>query len=287
MRLVTIDDGRPADRRAGSLTDDGIVDLAVAWPEGPRTVLEILRQGCLDDLKALDLSAVPRAARLPADAPLWAPVDRPGKILALGLNSRGHCAENDKPVPEIPIVFEKAVTALSAQGRDIVIPPGTDMLDWEVELCAVVGRRAKAVAVADAMDYIAGYTVVNDVSARDWQFAVSQWHRAKSGDTFAPMGPALVTLDEAGPWQEKRLVCRVSGDVMQDALAGEDMIFSPAEVLSFISQSETLEPGDCISLGTPAGVGYYTTPRRFLRPGDVVECDVSGIGLLRNPVVAG
>ena len=287
MRLVTIDDGGAADRRAGVLTGDGIVDLSVAWPDGPRTVLEILQRGALGDLRKLNVGAAPDAARLPADAPLWAPVDRPGKILALGLNSRGHCAENDKPVPEIPIVFSKATTALSAHGRDIVIPTGTDMLDWEVELCAVVGRRAKGVSVADAMDYIAGYTVMNDVSARDWQFAVSQWHRAKSGDTFAPMGPSLVTLDEAGPWQEKRLVCRVSGDVVQDAVAGDDMIFSPAEVLSFISQSETLEPGDCISLGTPAGVGYYSTPQRFLRPGDVVECDVSGIGCLRNPVVAG
>jgi 2-keto-4-pentenoate hydratase/2-oxohepta-3-ene-1,7-dioic acid hydratase in catechol pathway len=127
---------------------------------------------------------------------------------------------------------------------------------------------------------------MNDVSARDWQFAVSQWHRAKSGDTFAPMGPHLVTLDEAGDWRKMQPTCRVNGETVQTALAGQDMIFPPAEVVSFISQSETLEPGDCISLGTPAGVGYYRKPQRFLRPGDVVECEIPGLGLLRNTVLA-
>ena len=284
MRLVTIDDGGP--RRAGMLIDDGIVDLS-ALRDVPNTVLEILRrEGKLGELQRLDLASLRRAERLPADTPLWAPVDRPGKILALGLNSRGHCAENNKPIPEIPIVFEKAVTALNGPARPIVLPPGTDQVDWEVELCVVIGRRARGVGAGEAMDYVAGYAVLNDVSARDWQFAVSQWHRAKSADTFAPMGPALVTLDEAGDWRDKRLLCRVNGDVVQDAVAGQDMIFSPPEVVSFVSMSETLEPGDCISLGTPAGVGYYTTPQRFLKPGDVVECDIPGIGCLRNTVVA-
>ena len=286
MRIVTLNDGCPGCRRAGLLTDGAIVDLSVAWPDGPRTVLEVLQLGKLDALRRLDLGAVPDEARMPPDTPLWAPVDRPGKILALGLNSRGHCEENDKPIPKVPIVFSKATTALTGPGTDIVLPPGTDQVDWEVELCLVIGREAKGVPVERAMDHVAGFTVMNDVSARDWQFAVSQWHRAKSADTFAPMGPALVTLDEVGPWRRLRFLCRVNGETVQEAVAGEDMIFSPEEVVSFISQSETLEPGDCISLGTPKGVGYYSTPQRFLRPGDVVECEIPGVGLLRNTVAA-
>jgi 2-keto-4-pentenoate hydratase/2-oxohepta-3-ene-1,7-dioic acid hydratase in catechol pathway len=162
-------------------------------------------------------------------------------------------------------------------------------------LCLVVGRGARRVSPDQAMDYVAGFTVMNDVSARDWQFAVSQWHRAKSADTFAPLGPALVTLDEASPewgsnlrdgWPKLRLLCRVNGETLQDCLVGDDIIFGPAEVLSFISGSETLEAGDCISLGTPAGVGYYRRPQRYLKAGDVVECEIPGLGCLRNRVAA-
>lgn len=286
MRLVTLNDGYPGCRRAGILTPGAIIDVSVLWPDGPDTVLGILQHQMLDELRAIDLDAVPEEALYPLDTPLWAPVDRPGKILALGLNSLGHCRENDKPRPPIPLVFSKATTALTGPASDIVIPSGTSQVDWEVELCLVIGREAKGVSVDRAMDYVAGYTVMNDVSARDWQFAVSQWHRAKSADTFAPMGPSLVTLDEAGDWRKMRLTCCVNGQTMQTAMAGEDMIFSPPEVVSFISQSETLEVGDCISLGTPAGVGYYTKPQRFLKPGDVVECDIPGLGCIRNKVVA-
>ena len=285
MRLVTLNDGGP--RRAGLVTDRGIVDLGRLWASGPATVLGILQADKLDDVRAIDPASVPEAALLPTDAPLWAPVDRPGKILALGLNSRGHCAENDKPRPAVPLVFAKATTALIGPGEPIVIPAGTDQVDWEVELCMVIGREAKGVGADEAMDYVAGLTVMNDVSARDWQFAVSQWHRAKSADTFAPMGPHLVTVDEAGDWSRLRLTCRVNGETVQDAVAGEDMIFTPPEVVSFISQSETLEVGDCIALGTPAGVGYYRTPQRFLTSGDIVACDIPGIGCLRNPVAGG
>ena len=286
MRLVTINDGCDGCRRAGLLTPHAIVDLSVIWPDGPDTVLGLLQHQMLDELRALDLDAVPDEALYPLDTPLWAPVHRPGKILALGLNSLGHCQENDKPRPPIPLIFSKATTALTGPYEKIIIPPGTAQVDWEVELCLVIGREAKAVSVEEAMDYVAGFTVMNDVSARDWQFAVSQWHRAKSADTFAPMGPSLVTLDEAGDWRKLRLLCRVNGETVQDAVAGEDMIFTPPEVVSFISQSETLEVGDCISMGTPAGVGYYSKPQRFLKPGDVVECDIPGLGCLRNTVAA-
>ncbi|MBN2581627.1 MAG: fumarylacetoacetate hydrolase family protein [Planctomycetes bacterium] len=286
MRLVTLDGPCSMCRRAGIVTEGGIVDVFKLWPKGPRRVIDILRDGKLDELKAADLSNLRADAVLPADTPIYAPVDRPGKIVALGLNSKAHCAENDKPIPTTPILFAKAVTAVTGPGKAIRIPAGTDQVDWEVELCAVIGREAKGVSVEEAMDYVAGYTIMNDVSARDWQFAVPQWYRAKSADTFAPMGPQLVTLDEAPDWREMDLVCRVNGRQVQRCIAGEDMIFSPPEVVSFISQSQTLEPGDCVSLGTTSGVGYYTTPQQFLKAGDVVECEISGLGCLAN-VVAG
>jgi 2-keto-4-pentenoate hydratase/2-oxohepta-3-ene-1,7-dioic acid hydratase in catechol pathway len=284
MRLVTIDDrGR---RRAGIMTGKGVVDLSLAWPSGPRTVLEILRQGKLGELAKLDLSRLPTKALLPADAPLWAPVDRPGKIVCLGLNFRSHARENNLPLPKSPILFSKPSTALNGPRGTIEIPPGTEQVDWEVELCVVIGRAAKRVTVAAAMDYVAGYTIMNDVSARDWQFASSQWYRGKSPDTFAPLGPALVTLDEAGDWRDLTLTCRVNGETVQSSRA-EDMIFGVPEIVSFVSQGMTLEPGDLISTGTPSGVGHCLKPPRFLKPGDMLESEITNLGCLRNPVAAG
>ena len=292
MRLVTIDDGRG--RRAGVECSGGIIDLTVVWPAGPRRVVDILAEDRLEELR--EVLRVGGAGGpwepgergvLSAETGLWAPVDRPGKIVCLGLNFHSHARENDKPLPDAPLLFSKATTALNGPTGDIAIPDGTAKVDWEVELCVVMGRRCRKVAADDALAYVAGYTVMNDVSARDWQFASSQWHRGKSADTFAPLGPALVTIDEAGPWRDMELVCRVNGEVVQQALAGEDMIFGVEETLSYISQSMTLEPGDCVAMGTPAGVGHYRKPPRYLKSGDVVECEVSGLGVLRNTVRRG
>ncbi len=284
MRLVTIDDR--GGRRAGIMTERGIVDLSLAWPAGPRSVLEILQQGRLGELAKLDLSRLPPKALLAADAPLWAPVARPGKIVCLGLNYRSHASENNLPLPQSPILFSKPLTALNGPRGTIEIPPGSQQVDWEVELCVVIGRAAKQVTAEAAMDYVAGYTIMNDVSARDWQFSSSQWYRGKSPDTFAPLGPALVTLDEAGDWHDLDLACRVNGETVQSCRA-EDMIFGVPEIVSFASQGMTLEPGDLISTGTPSGVGACLKPPRFLKPGDVVECEISRLGCLRNTVAAG
>jgi len=284
MRLVTIDGPCSMCRRAAVVTERGLVDVFKLWPKGPRRVIDLLRDGKLDELRAMDLASVRPDAILPPDTPLYAPVDRPGKIVAVGLNSRAYCAENNKPLPTLPILFAKAVTALTGPGKAIRIPDGTNQVDWEVELCAVIGRETKNVGVDEAMEYVAGYTIMNDVSARDWQFAVPQWYRGKSADTFAPMGPCLVTLDEAPDWRTMELQCHVNGRRVQHCIAGDDMIFSPAEIISFISQSQTLEPGDCIALGTTSGVGYSTQPQQFLRPGDVVECRITGLGCLSNVV---
>ena len=284
MRLVTIDDR--GGRRAGLLTEQGLVDLSRAWPDGPRTVLEILRQGKLGELAKLDLSRLPAKALLPADAPLWAPVDRPGKIVCLGLNFRSHASENNLPLPKEPILFSKPTTALNGPRGTIEIPPLSQQVDWEVELCVVIGRTAKRVAVETALGYVAGYTIMNDVSARDWQFASSQWYRGKSPDTFAPLGPALVTVDEAGDWREFALACRVNGETVQSSRC-DDMIFGVPEIVSFVSQGMTLEPGDLISTGTPSGVGHFLKPPRYLKPGDMLESEITKLGCLRNPVAAG
>jgi 5-carboxymethyl-2-hydroxymuconate isomerase len=160
----------------------------------------------------------------------------------------------------------------------------TERVDWEVELAAVIGKRARNVAVEDALDHVYGYTVANDVSARDLQFSDGQWVRAKSLDTFCPLGPVLVTADEIPDPQALRLVCRVNGEVVQDATT-DLMVFGVAELISFCSHSFTLEPGDVLLTGTPWGCGEFMDPRRSLAPGDVVECEIDGIGVLRNPVV--
>jgi 2-keto-4-pentenoate hydratase/2-oxohepta-3-ene-1,7-dioic acid hydratase in catechol pathway len=269
------------------MTEHGLVDLSLAWPGGPRTVLEILQQGQLGELARLDLSRLPGKSLLHAVAPLWAPVARPGKIVCLGLNYRSHARENNLPLPKSPVLFSKPITALNGPCGTIEIPPGAEQVDWEVELCVVIGRTAKRVTAEAALDYVAGYTIMNDVSARDWQYASSQWYRGKSPDTFAPLGPALVTLDEAGDWRELELSCRVNGETVQAGRAGEEMIFGVPEIVSFVSQGMTLEPGDLISTGTPSGVGHCRKPPRFLKPGDVVECEISRLGCLRNPVAAG
>ena len=182
-------------------------------------------------------------------------------------------------------MFAKFPTSVIADGVPIRLPRAlTERVDWEVELAVVIGRRAHDVAVEDALDHVFGYTIGNDVSARDLQFSDGQWVRAKSLDTFCPLGPLLVTADEIPDPQALRLICRVNGEVMQDATT-DLMIFGVAELISFCSRSFTLEPGDVILTGTPWGCGEFMEPKRSLAPGDVVECEIEGIGTLRNPVV--
>jgi 2-keto-4-pentenoate hydratase/2-oxohepta-3-ene-1,7-dioic acid hydratase in catechol pathway len=209
----------------------------------------------------------------------------PGKVVAIGLNYQDHIRESGQPAPKVPLVFAKFPTSVIADGVPIRLPQElTERVDWEVELAAVIGRRAHAVAVEDALDHVFGYTIGNDVSARDLQFSDGQWVRAKSLDTFCPLGPVLVTADEIPDPQALRLVCRVNGEVMQDATT-DLMLFGVAELISFCSHSFTLEPGDVILTGTPWGCGEFMDPKRSLAPGDVVECEIEGIGTLRNPVV--
>jgi 5-carboxymethyl-2-hydroxymuconate isomerase len=209
-------------------------------------------------------------------------IERPGKIVAIGLNYMAHVRESGAEAPKRPLVFAKFPTSVIGPDEPIRIPRGlTERVDWEVELAAVIGREARGVAAADALSYVRGYTIGNDVSARDLQFADGQWVRAKSLDTFCPLGPEVVALDDP---QNVKLQTRVNGEVMQDSNTSE-MIFGVAELISFCSHSFTLEPGDVILTGTPWGCGEFMEPKRSLHDGDVVECEIEGIGVLRNPVV--
>ncbi|HZO05253.1 MAG TPA: fumarylacetoacetate hydrolase family protein, partial [Solirubrobacterales bacterium] len=219
-----------------------------------------------------------------AEAELAPPLRAPSKIVCIGLNYRDHCRETGLDEPERPLVFAKFLSTLAAPGEEIWWPDGlTEQVDWEAELAAVVGRRLRDVSTEEALDGVFGYTAANDVSARDLQFGDVQWVRGKSLDSFCPLGPTLVTADEYGDPQDKKLFCRVNGETKQESTTAE-MIFGVAEIVSFLSHNFTLEPGDLILTGTPWGVGGFADPPVFLQAGDTVEVEVEGIGVLRSPV---
>lgn len=211
---------------------------------------------------------------------------QPGKIVAIGLNYLDHIRESRLSKPEQPLVFAKLPSSVTGPTDPIVVDVElTTQVDWEVELGVIVGRRMRDVAVGAALDYVFGYTVGNDVSARDVQFSESQWTRGKSFDTFCPIGPVVVTPDEIADPQVLALSTRVNGELMQDSSTAQ-MLFGVAELLAFCSRNFTLEPGDLLLTGTPWGCGYFREPRRALEIGDVVECGVERIGVLRNAVAA-
>lgn len=207
------------------------------------------------------------------------------KIVCVGLNYLDHAREVEAELPERPLLFAKWPSACIDSGEAIVIPPGVTTVDYEAELAAVVGTRIKRVSVENALEAIAGYTCLNDVSAREAQFSDGQWTRAKSFDTFCPMGPRIVPRDEVGDPQTLRIQCRLNGEAVQDASTA-DMIFSVAEIVSFVSEAITLEPGDVVATGTPPGVAFGRSEPRYLEDGDEVEVEIDGIGVLVNPVRA-
>ena len=213
-----------------------------------------------------------------------APIVRPRKdIFCLGQNYAAHAAESGNPPPTAPIYFTKPPTTVIGPGEAIPFPQGlTTRLDWEVELGAIIGRAGRDIPEARALDYVFGYTVFNDVSARDLQYRTSQWFKGKSLDGTCPMGPVIVTADEIPDPQRLRLQLSVNGVAKQDSNTG-DMIFSVARIIADLSAGMTLEPGDCISTGTPQGVGDGRKPPEYLKPGDVMEADIERIGPLSNP----
>lgn len=211
--------------------------------------------------------------------------ERPGKILAAGMNYRDHAAEAGLEVPERPVIFAIWPSSVVGPGEAIVIPSLSSEIDYEAELGVVISERARDVPSERALDFVAGYTCFNDVSARDVQFADGQWTRAKSFDTFSPTGPRVAPAAEIPDPQALRIRCLVNGEALQDSSTSE-MVFSVAELIAYISDGVTLEPGDLIVTGTPAGVGFTRKPPVFLRPGDEVTVEIEGVGALTNPVRA-
>lgn len=255
---------------------------------GREGVLELSRFG--GDLTEWIAQGMPAAGLEPtgeqvAAAALVAPV-RPGKIVAIGLNYRDHVAEAGMETPAAPLIFSKFISSVVGPVGEIELPEIPDArVDWEVELGVVVGRRMRHVAADEALAYVLGYTVVNDVSARAVQFGDGQWVRGKGFDTFCPMGPVVATTAEIPDPQALGLRCWVNEVLMQDSDTSQ-MIFSVAEILAYCSRWFTLEPGDVVITGTPWGCGEFMTPRLSLQDGDVVRTEVAGIGRLLNPVVA-
>ena len=210
----------------------------------------------------------------------------PQKIIAIGLNYRKHAAEAGMPIPEFPIVFNKFSNALAAHGETVTIPPTTTKADYEVELAVIIGKRAKAVPVAEALSYVLGYATANDLSARDLQFRTAQWMLGKTLDGFLPIGPDLVTADEVPDPQALRLRTWLNGELRQDSSTA-DMIFSVAELVSYCSTYFTLVPGDVMITGTPAGVISGMADPVWLADGDRVIVEVEGLGQLETPLRAG
>jgi acylpyruvate hydrolase len=218
------------------------------------------------------------------DIEIEAPIRKPGKIIAIGLNYTDHIEETGKDVPEYPVLFAKFPSSIVGPGEPISHPELTNRLDWEVELGVVMGRRCKEVSEEEALDFIAGYTVVNDLSARDLQLQDGQWVRGKSLDGLCPMGPCIVTTDELGDASDLKMHTKVNGEIKQDSSTSK-LLFGVPQLVSYLSQSFTLEPGDVIATGTPSGVGFVREPPEFLEAGDEVEVYIEKIGSLRNKIV--
>lgn len=219
------------------------------------------------------------------DAADGEPPIRPGKIVAVGLNYADHVRETGLTTPSQPLIFSKWPSCIIGNGENIEIDRSvTERVDWEVELAVVIGSRARRTSEARALEHVFGYCVANDVSARDLQFGDGQWVRGKSLDTFCPLGPEFVTADEIPDPQNLAITTRVAGDLVQDSSTSE-MIFSVAEIIAFCSRNFTLEAGDVILTGTPWGCGEFADPKRSLQDGELVQCEVAGIGVLANPVV--
>src|SRR5215211_7741201 len=289
MKLVTFT--RDGAARIGALSQragrDVVIDFNQAAPSLPNDMIAFLTGGNANRTLATQAIAnPPSAAVLDRSAvKLSAPIPRPGKVICIGLNYRDHAAESNAELPAFPTVFAKYASCIIGPGAAIVIPRVTSQVDYEGELAVVIGRRARDVAEADALDYVAGYAPFNDVSARDYQMRTSQWTIGKTFDTFGPIGPALVTADEIA--DPHALDIRVSiGDQVLQSSNTKHLIFTIPQLIAYLSSVMTLEPGDVIATGTPAGVGAARNPQRWLKPGDVVRVEISSLGALENPVVA-
>src|SRR5712664_3594661 len=263
-----------------------------SWLLETNDTLSVIRHGesALSEINALfgdsgSRGAQGQAAGYSLDQIEFLPATYPSKILAIGRNYVDHAIEGGAAPPEAPLLFNKLPNSLSAHNAPIVLPNISKKVDYEAELAVVIGRRAKRVSEAEALDYVFGYTLIDDVSARDLQFGDGQWTRGKGLDTFAPLGPFITSRDEIGDVQPLNIEGRLNGEVMQTSKTSK-MIFQVAYLVAYLSQGMTLEPGDVIATGTPEGVGIFRDPPVLLKAGDVYEVEIERLGTLRNPVVA-
>jgi 2-keto-4-pentenoate hydratase/2-oxohepta-3-ene-1,7-dioic acid hydratase in catechol pathway len=283
MKLVTFTTGQGA--RVGAVRGETVIDLAAASKgELPDSMIALLAQENGLSL-AQQVAKEAQDGLSLGDVTLLAPVPEPSKVIAIGQNYMDHCREQGVEPPTLPVIFTKFSTSVIGPGAEIRWDPElTSSVDYEVELAVVIGRVARRVSAADALDYVAGYTVCNDVSARDLQFGDKQWVRGKSLDTFCPLGPWIVTKDEIADPQNLNVRTTLNGEVMQDSNTRE-MIFGVQYLVEFASRAFTLLPGDVIITGTPPGVGVFRSPSVFLKDGDEISVGIEGIGRLTNRCV--
>jgi 2-keto-4-pentenoate hydratase/2-oxohepta-3-ene-1,7-dioic acid hydratase in catechol pathway len=284
MRLCSYRDGALGERVA-VVDEDRVLPASELVTDGPRTMADLLAAG-RDGLAALGAAADPerirRHGRPVEEVDLLAPVARPGKVVAIGRNYREHAAEEGAEQPTAPLIFAKFASSVVGPRDDVRWDPAlTGQVDYEAELAVVIGTRARHVPIERALEFVFGYTCLNDVSARDLQFGDGQWTRGKSLDTFCPMGPVVVTADELGDAGDLAIRCTVNGDLRQSARTS-DLYFGVAQIVSHCSQAFTLEPGDVIATGTPAGVGAFRNPPVWLADGDEMVVEIERIGRLVN-----
>ncbi len=285
MRLASIETWAGA--RAALQVGDFFLDIHATEPNLPGNLRQLLEGGS-DVLQAVaGLASRANAAKVPVgQAKFHAPIVDPRKIICVGLNYKDHAAESGAPIPKDPVLFSKYPTALIGHGQAIVLPKVSQEVDYEAEFVIVIGKKGRHIAKSNALDYVAGYSVGHDISARDWQLKKDgkQWMVGKTFDTFAPVGPMLVTKDEVPNPHALPIRLKLNAQVMQNSNTNQ-MIFGVEDLLAYISQVVTLEPGDLIYTGTPPGVGVARKPPVYLKDGDVVEVEIEGLGVLSNPVV--
>jgi 2-keto-4-pentenoate hydratase/2-oxohepta-3-ene-1,7-dioic acid hydratase in catechol pathway len=283
--------------RAGVINGEDIVDINANDRSLPPTIKGILEANGLSRVKKIIRSKKHRVPR--RRAKLLPPISNPGLLLSVGMNYHEHLKEMKTPVPEKPAAFTKSVASIIASGQPILLPAAhPDMVDWEGEFTVVIGKAGHCIPAAKALDHVAGYTIVNDVSARNWVAAIFSstgimgpihaWEHnllGKMMPTFCPMGPCIATRDEVPDPDDVKIVTRLNGQVMQDANTN-DLVFSVVKLIEYYSQFYRFQPGDCITTGSPSGVGFGRNPKVFMKAGDTIEVEVSGIGVLSNPVKA-
>jgi 2-keto-4-pentenoate hydratase/2-oxohepta-3-ene-1,7-dioic acid hydratase in catechol pathway len=296
MKLVTYTNG--AENRLGAMLDDKIVDLnrasggklptdMIAFLVAGEDAMQLART-TLDAARAAGSAGASATGVIMsvgvAGTQLVAPVPRPGKVLAIGLNYRDHAEETSAEIPKRPVVFSKMPTCITGPGAPVHMPKVSTSVDWEGELCFVIGKRGRHIAAADAMAHIAGFCNGNDISVRDWQFHSPTWMMGKGFDTHGPIGPWLVTKDEVGDVNNLDVKTWVNDELVQNSNT-KHLIFDIGAIVEYLSAAFTLEPGDIVFTGTPAGVGVARKPPRFMKAGDVTRVEIGNLGVLENPII--